>query len=99
MQLNEMQKAGVLNPVDDYTDTVAVHPLVDTHLTTYLDDERLIHAATMLSPHLEGIPHAYIVTTPIFSSATYGLNLLASRQLRWITNIREEYIHTKLPGT
>jgi hypothetical protein len=42
MQLNEMQKTGALNPVDDYTCTMAFHPLVDTHLATYLDGERLI---------------------------------------------------------
>jgi len=51
----------------------------------------------MTSPHMEGVPHAYIVTTPTFSSATYGLTLLASTQLRWTTNLPEEYIHTRLP--
>ena len=74
-----MQKVGALNPADDYTGTMTVHPLVDTHLATYLDDERLIQTTTMISPHLEGIPRAYIVTTPTLSSATYGLTLLASR--------------------
>jgi hypothetical protein len=51
----------------------------------------------MTSLHLEGIPHAYIVTTPTFSSATYGLTLVANRQLRWTTNQPDEYIHTTLP--
>jgi hypothetical protein len=67
MQLHEMQKAGILNHADNFTGTMTFHPLVDTHHTTYLDDERISHTTTKLSPHLEGIPHAYIVTTPTFS--------------------------------
>jgi hypothetical protein len=51
----------------------------------------------MTSLDMEGVPHAYIVTTPTFSSATYGLTLLASRQLRWTTNLPQEYIHKRLP--
>jgi hypothetical protein len=82
MQLNEMQQAGIFNFADNYTRTMTIHSLVDTHHTTYLDDERISQTTTMISPHLEGISHAYIVTTPTFSPATYGLTLLASRQLR-----------------
>ncbi len=93
-QLKEMQKASALNPTEDYIDNMTVHPLHETQLTTYLDDERLIQSTPVTSPHLEGIPHAYIVTTLTFSLATYGLTLLASRQLRWTTNIPDEYIHT-----
>ncbi len=92
-----MQKVGVFNLANESTGTMKVHPLLDTHLTTYFDDERLIQTTAMISPHLEGIPRAYIVTTPTFSSATYGLPLLASGQLRWTTNLPEEYIHIKLP--
>ncbi len=65
-----MQKAGILNPADNFTDTMTVHLLVDTRHTTYLDDERIGHTTTMLSPYLEGTPHAYIVTTPTFFQAT-----------------------------
>ena len=91
-----MQKVGILNLADD-TGTMTLHPLVEAHHATYLDDERLSQTTTMLSPHMEGIPHAYIVTTPTFSPATYGLTLLTSKQLRWKANIQDEYIHAKLP--
>ena len=84
--------AGTLNPADDFTCTMTIHSLVDTHHTTYLDDERLSQTKKMISPHLECIPHAYIVTTQTFFPATYGLTLLARKQLRWTTNI-----HAKLP--
>ena len=94
-----MQRNGVLGPTNKYTCSMMVHPLKDTHQTTYLDDEHIIQATTMTSPRLEGVPHACIVTTPTFSSATYGLTLLASRQLRWTCNLPEECIHTRLPET
>ena len=97
MQLNQMQKIGIFNPADNFTNIMIVHPLVDTHHTTYLDDDKISHTTSMLSPHLEGTPLAYIVTTPTYSLATNGLTLMASRQLRWTTNIPENYINTKLP--
>jgi len=91
MQLNEMQKMGILNPADNSKDIMIVHPLVDTHHTTYLDDDKISHTTSMLSPH------AYIVMTLTISQATYGLTLLTRRQLRWTTNIPDNYINTKLP--
>ncbi len=97
MQLKEMQKEGILNPADSLTSTMKVHPLTDTHHITYLDDERISHTMAMLSPHLEGIPHANIITTPTFSQDTHGLTLLASKQLRWTFNIPNECIDAKLP--
>jgi hypothetical protein len=97
MQLNEMQKMGILNPADNFTNLMTVHPLLDTHHTTYLGGDKIIHTTSMLSPHLEGTPHAYIVTTLTFSQATSGLTLLATRQLRWTTSIPDNYINTKLP--
>jgi len=77
---------------------MTVNPLADIHHTTYLYEQRIMQTTTMLSRHLKGIPHAYIVTTPTFSPATYELTcLLDNRQLRWTTNIPDEYINAKLP--
>ena len=81
-QLEEMQKNGALSPTDNNTSSMTAHPLTDTHHTTYLDDEHISQATNMTSEHLKGVPHAYIVTAPTFSPTTYGLTLLASRQLR-----------------
>ncbi len=53
----------------------------------------------MTSSHLEGVPNAYIVTTPTFSTATYGLTLLANKQLRGTCNLPEECIHTRIHET
>jgi hypothetical protein len=40
-QLEEMQKNGALSPTDSYTNSMTVHPLTDTHQTTYLDNEHI----------------------------------------------------------
>jgi len=76
-QIEEMQKNGVLSSTDNYTNSMTVHPLTDTHQTTYLDDEHITQATNMTSEHLQDVPHAYIVTTPTFSPTTYGLTLMA----------------------
>ena len=51
----------------------------------------------MTPSYLEGVPHAYIVTPPTFSMATYGLTLLASKHLRLTFNLQEACIHTRIP--
>jgi len=40
-QLEEMLKNGALSPTDNYTNSMTVHPLTDTHQTTYLDNEHI----------------------------------------------------------
>ena len=71
--------------------------MTDTLYTTHLDDERISHTTAVISSHLESTPHAYIITTPTFSHATYGLTLLVGIQLRWITTLPTECIDDKLP--
>jgi hypothetical protein len=53
-----MQGEGILNPADNLISNMTTHPLTDTLHTTHLDDERISHTTTMISPHLEGTPHA-----------------------------------------
>ena len=76
--LEEMQRNGVLSQTDNYTNSMTVHSLTNTHQTSYLDDEHITQATNMTSEHLQGVPHAYIITTPTFSPTTHGLTLLAS---------------------
>ena len=64
----------------------------NTFATTFLDDEQIASGTYMTSPHLERTPHAHVVTLPTFSPAAYGITLLASRQLRWTTNIPQASI-------
>jgi hypothetical protein len=53
----------------------------------------------LTSEYLKDVPHAYIITAPTFHPTTYGLTLLASRQLSWTYNIPDNYIPTHLPET
>ena len=92
-----MQEDGALNSADNHTSSMTVHPLMDTHLTTYLDDKHITQTTSVTSPHLEGVPHAYIITTPTFASATYGLTHFTSKRLRWTVNLLAASIHTRLP--
>ena len=92
-----MQRNGALNSADNHTSSMTVHYLTDAHQTIYLDDEHITQTTTMTPSSLEGDPHAYIVTTPTISTATYGLTLLANTQLRWTNNLPEACIHTRLP--
>ncbi len=56
----------------------ATAPLFDTNI----DDEATRTMTDMTSNHLEGFKHIYVVTLPMFTQATYGLTMLASRQYR-----------------
>ena len=77
---------------------MTIDATTDTHDTTFLDDNRNASGTYVTSPHLEGTPHAHIVTIPTcLSSATYGLTLLASRQLRWTSTLPCTCIPTWIP--
>ena len=72
---------------------MAVDPVMNAYDTTFLNDEPIAPGTYLTSKHLEGTPHAHIITLPTFSPATYGLTLLASRQLRWPTTLP----HSSIP--
>ena len=83
-QLDEMQKEGAQTSSDNLNNTMTMDPLTDTHLTTYLDDDRITHDTNITSRHLEGVPHAYIATLPTLSPTTYRTALDTNR--RRVTN-------------
>ena len=85
-QLEAMNKDGAQSSLDNLNNTMTVDPLTNTHMTTYPNDDHITHETNITSPHMEEVPHAHIVTLPKFSPTTYGLTLLASKQLRWITH-------------
>ena len=55
------------------------NPMTDTLDSTFLDDNPIAPGNYETSPHLEGIPHAHVVTLPTFCYVAYGLTLMASR--------------------
>ena len=73
--------------------------ILDTFDTTFIDDESIASGTYVTSSYLEGTPHAHVVTLPTFSPATYGLTLIASRQLRWTITLPHTSIPTRTPDS
>jgi len=96
-QLEDMHKQGIQNSSDQLQNTMTVGPIIDTCDTTFLDDEPIASGTYLTSKHLEGTPHAHVVTLPTYSPAIYGLTLLASRQLRWTTTLPQTSIPRWIP--
>jgi len=51
------------------------------------DDEPITSTREVIPAHLRTCPYSFTLTLPTFSSAAYGLLLLASRQARWSSSI------------
>ena len=87
-----MHKQGIQTSSDQLENTMKVGPVMDIRNSNFLDDEPIALGTYLTSKHLEGTPHAHVVTLPTFSPATYGLAILASRQLRWTTTLSQTSI-------
>jgi hypothetical protein len=87
-----MHKQGIHTSLAHLHITMTVDSMTNTQHTTFLDDEPIASGTYLTSTHLEGTPHAHVITLLTLSPATYGLTLLASRQLRWSTTLRQTSI-------
>jgi hypothetical protein len=96
-QLGEMQKQGIHTSPDQLENQMTIEPIMETRDTTFLDDEPIASGTYLTPKHLEGAPHAHVITLPTFTPATYGLTLLASRQLRWTTTLPNSSIPAWIP--
>jgi hypothetical protein len=83
-QLEDMRKQGIHASPEHM---MTIDSMNNSFDTTFLDDEQIASGTYVTSPHLEGNPHAHVVTLPTFSPAAYGLTLLPSPQLRWTATI------------
>ncbi len=86
-QLEEMQKAGAHTSSADITTIMTVGVTTDTRPSTGIDDESIASGTYITSTPLTNTMHAHIVTLPTLSLATYGITLMASRQLRRTSTI------------
>ena len=93
-QLENMHKQGIHTSSTQLHTTITIGAFTNTHGITYLDDEPIASGTYLTSKHLEGTPHARLITIPTFLPATYGITLLASRQLRWSTTLPQTSIPT-----
>jgi hypothetical protein len=93
-QLDDTHNQGIQTSSSQLQATMTTDSFTDIHNTTFLDNEPIASGTYLTSKHLEGTPHAHVITLPPFSPATYGLALLASKQLRWATTIPQTCIPT-----
>jgi hypothetical protein len=98
-QFKDTSKQGIHTSPDQQQHIITLDSMNNTFDTTFLDDEQIASGTYVTSPHLDGTPHAHVVTLPTFSPAAYGLTLLASRQLRWTTNIPQTSIPSWIPDS
>ena len=96
IQLGNMQSAGLPTSLEGLdalqvqeNSTYPVHPK--------LDDEPITNTTEVILSQLRTCPYSFTVTLPTFCSVAYGLLLLASRQVRWTTNIPEALIPQHIP--
>ena len=90
-QLAQMQTAG-LPTSPDGLEALQVCENSDYPVHPEIDDEPITNITEVLPTQLRTCPYSFNLTLPTFSSSTYGLLLLASRQARWASHIPEVLI-------
>jgi hypothetical protein len=93
-QLAEMQSVG-LPTSPEGLDALHVQENSAYPVTPEFDDEPITNTTKVIPTHLRTCPYSFTLTLPTFSSAAYGLLLLANRQARWSTSI----LNTLIPQT
>ena len=63
-QPEDMQKQGIHTSLDHLGDIMTIGPILDTRNSTFLDDEPIASGTFLTSKHLEGTPHAHVITLP-----------------------------------
>jgi len=96
-QLDDMQKEGIHTSSKHLHIIVTVDATTNIMDTTFIGDEPIASGTYVTHPHPEGTSYVYIVTLPTFSPTTYGLTLLASRQMRWTSTLPKSSIPTRIP--
>ena len=70
VQMEDVHKQGIQTSPDQLQTTMTVGPVTDAYNTTFLDDGPIASGTYLTSKHLEGAPHAHVITLPTFSPAT-----------------------------
>ena len=69
-QLEDMHNQGIHTSSTQIHATMTIDSFTSTHDTAFLDDEPIASSTYLTSKHLEGTPHAHVITLPTFSPAT-----------------------------
>jgi hypothetical protein len=81
-QLAHMQSDG-LPTSPEGMDALQVQENSTYPICLELDDEPITSTTEVIPTQLRTCPYSFTLTLPTFSTAAYGLLLLASRQARW----------------
>jgi len=95
-QLANMQSTG-LPTSPEGLDALQVQEKSTYPVRQELDDEPITNTTEVISPQLRTCLYSFTITLPTFNSAAYGLPLLASRQVRWSTNVPATLIPQQIP--
>jgi hypothetical protein len=95
-QLSNMKSAG-LSTSPEGLDALHVQEISTYPVRPELDDEPITNTTEVIPSQLRTCPYSFTVTLPTFSSAAYGLLLLASRHARWSTNVPTSLIPQHIP--
>ena len=87
LHLTEMQSQGRTTDPSSLPNIATVHIRTGPPYHAELDDDP-IHSNTLLIHR--NIPYLHVITLPTHSLSTYGLTLLASRQVRWTRSFPED---------
>ena len=79
LQLTDMHAHGHTTDPSSLYDIATVQSLTDRPYHTEFDDEPIRTNTLFIDPN---IPYLHIITLPTHSQPTYGITLLASRQVR-----------------
>jgi hypothetical protein len=97
-QLAHMQTARIPTSPEEL-DALRVQENSTYPVQTEYDDEPITITTQVTPSQLNTRPYSFTITLPTFSTAAYGLLLLASRQTRWSTSIPETLIPTFITQT
>ncbi len=79
-QLTDMQKVRAPTTAEHLNKIMTADPITYLTSSCVINDEPILSGTHIIFQHLHGVPHAYAVTLPTFSPATYILTLLANRR-------------------
>jgi hypothetical protein len=90
-------QAACLSTSPEGLDALQVQENSDSPVNPELDDESITSTTEVMPTQLRTCPYSFTLNLPPFSSAAYGMLLLASRQARWAACILEVLIPQTIP--
>ena len=94
LHLTEMQSQGHTTDLSSFPNIATVHNRTGPPYHMELDDDPIRSNPFLIDPN---IPYIHGIALPIHSLPTYGLTLLASRQVKGTVSTREDMLPPSIP--